>query len=68
MSLSHDQKQILETVFEFAETARKNYDHTKQVWTVESGTCTTIRVPVALLNRIRDMAELFELSKKQPAK
>jgi len=47
----------LRDVHEMAERARRIYARTKQ-WTINPDqSCETIRVPVALLNRIRDLAE-----------
>lgn len=49
----------VQIVAEFAARSRVRYAGTKE-WTVHpDGSCETIRVPVALLNRIREMAEEF---------
>jgi hypothetical protein len=52
-------KELIEAVAEiaeFAESSRKEYGSTKE-WTANKGhSCMTIRVPVALLNRIREAA------------
>lgn len=50
------------TVGSMAERARKEYASTKETTTSASGTCSTIRVPVALLNRIRELAEIAGVS------
>lgn len=52
-------REAAQIVGEFAKRARKEYEQTKELTTNNGGTCMTIRVPVALLNRIRDMAEAF---------
>lgn len=46
-------------VAEFAERSRKEYASTKEWTALPAHSCETIRVPVALLNRIRDLHELF---------
>lgn len=54
-----EQREAVQVVTEFATSARKQYAATKELTCQPDGSCQTIRVPVALLNRIRDMAELF---------
>mgnify|MGYP000868663696 CR=1 FL=1 len=54
-----DQLEAVQVVTEFAANARKQYAATKELTAQPNGTCSTIRVPVALLNRVRDMGESF---------
>lgn len=42
----------------FAEHARQEYENTKELTVQDGSTCMTIRVPVSLLNRIREMRVL----------
>lgn len=53
------QREAVEVVTGFATSARKQYAATKELTTLPSGTCMTIRVPVAMLNRIKEMGDLF---------
>jgi len=56
-TLSKDQIDMLKEISEFASRSRTQYADTKE-WTSHiDGSCMTIRVPVALLNRIRELAE-----------
>lgn len=55
------QIESVQIVAEFANRSRAEYDNTRELTPLDSGTCMTIRVPVALLNRIRDMADEFGL-------
>ncbi|UIS65440.1 putative baseplate wedge protein [Acidovorax phage AP1] len=54
-------EETMQTVLEFAERARTQYESSKEWTSMESGSCMTIRVPVALLNRIREMGEAYGL-------
>lgn len=52
-----EHRESIQIVADFAARSRQQYATTKK-WTKHpDGSCETIRVPVALLNRIRDMAE-----------
>lgn len=54
-------KELIEAVAEiadFAEASRKEYGNTKEWTATANHSCMTMRVPVALLNRIREAAEL----------
>jgi hypothetical protein len=53
------------TIARMAADARRNYADSKEWTNRNCGSCMTIRVPVALLNRIRDLAEENEI--KAPA-
>lgn len=55
-----DTTEAITKLAEFADDCRKNYKSTED-WTLDDngGSCTTIRVPVALLNRIRDARKLL---------
>ena len=47
----------IKTIVEFAARSKREYEATKE-WTAKShGSCMTIRVPTALLNRIRDLGD-----------
>lgn len=47
----------IRTIANMAASARKRYSDTKEFTSDETSSCMTIRVPVALLNRIRDLAD-----------
>lgn len=50
----------LDTIIEFATTAKLTGQATKE-WTAgPTHSCMTIRVPTALLNRIRDVGEFLQ--------
>lgn len=54
-------KDLIDAVTEiadFAEASRKEYANTKEWTTTPDHSCMTIRVPVALLNRIKEAGEL----------
>lgn len=54
-------KELIEAVKEIAEWAEQDrieYSNTKEWTTGENHSCMTIRVPVHLLNRIREAGEL----------
>lgn len=42
---------------DFAQDSREKYDDTREWTKLEGSSCMTIRVPTALLARIRDLAE-----------
>lgn len=50
--------EAIKAVAEFAEQSREKYAATKEWTSTKSDSCETIRVPVALLNRIREMRKL----------
>lgn len=58
--MNSELKSAIKTVTKFAEEARNEYKSTEE-WTRterldgSDSSCVTIRVPVALLNRIRDL-------------
>lgn len=58
----NDIHDAVSSLYEFQERVRSEYDCTKEITTSDTGTCMTIRVPVALLNRIRDLKIVFETS------
>jgi len=59
MRLNPDEIELLRTIVEFAERSREEYKETKE-WTIQPGqSCMTIRVPVGLLNRIREIGEIL---------
>ena len=63
-NITAEQLDILQTVIEFAAESKVKYKKTKEFTTENGGTCMTIRVPVALLNRIRELGEEFDISAK----
>lgn len=54
-----EQIDIVQTVASFAERSRTHYADTKELTNSGGITCVTMRVPVALLNRIRDLEQAF---------
>lgn len=56
--LNAAERDHVRTISAMAERARKQYAKTKEWTSHDDGSCMTIRVPVALLNRIRELAEL----------
>lgn len=55
--MGQELKDQIEVVARFAEESRERYIETRE-WTHQrDSSCMTIRVPVALLNRIRDLAK-----------
>lgn len=46
----------IKTLSEFAKRSRERYAGTKLETEIDGVSCRTIRVPVSLLNRIRDLA------------
>ena len=53
--IDNDTADLINTVVDFAAQSRKQYADSKELTTTDSHGCETIRVPVALLNRIRDL-------------
>lgn len=61
--MSNEQIEYLQTIIDFAESSRVKYDSSKALTMTCYDSCMTFRVPVALLNRIRELKEQFsELS------
>ncbi len=55
-----DLHEHITTVVDFAARSSKEYEATKE-WTVlPSNSCMTVRVPVALLHRIRELGEALQ--------
>lgn len=55
--MSTELHEAIETVIKFGKRCREEYADSKE-WTALAGhSCVTIRVPVALLNRIRDLEQ-----------
>lgn len=52
-------EEAVKHVAEYAERERMVRKETKEWTTGKDSSCETIRVPVSLLNRIRDMRELL---------
>lgn len=50
-------KDLLRTVIDFAAQSRKEYKSTSEWTSTENHSCQTIRVPTALLNRIKEIDE-----------
>lgn len=50
-------KDAIETVVRFAAGSKKEYKATKEWTASKNHSCQTIRVPTALLNRIKELAE-----------
>jgi hypothetical protein len=62
-----DLKDLIGTIVTFAAQSRERYASTKE-WTIGAvSSCETIRVPVALLNRIRDLGEAMQPAPAGPA-
>lgn len=58
--LTQEQRKIVDTVTKFAKRSLQEYKSTKEWTTLKQHSCETIRVPVALLKRIKDMEEIFK--------
>ena len=50
-------KDMILTVATMAENARSEYKDTEKWMATDMGSCMTVRVPTALLNRIRELAK-----------
>lgn len=57
----NDLHNAVSSLYEFQERVRSNYDATKELTTSDTETCMTIRVPVSLLNRIRELKAIYEI-------
>lgn len=52
-------KDAIVTVVRFAADSKKEYKDTKEWTASKNHSCQTIRVPTALLNRIKEIGELL---------
>lgn len=55
--MTNEQIDLIKTIVQFAAESRAEYGHTKEHTVTETRGCSTQRVPVALLNRIRELGE-----------
>lgn len=55
--MTKEQLELIQTIVAFAAEARIEYADTKKHTVTETRGCSTQRVPVALLNRIRELGE-----------
>lgn len=55
--MTPEQTDAIKTIVDFAERSRDTYDDTREWTSRDNGSCMTIRVPVALLNRIRELGD-----------
>lgn len=55
VTIDNETADLIRTIVGFAERSGEEYKHTRELTATSQSSCMTIRVPTALLNRIREL-------------